>query len=93
MRLCTALKHLGLWFDGMLTFKEHAKWTAAKAERIVASISWLMSNLGGPSEGKRKFLANVAMLVLLYRAQSGPTPSMPGSIEERRWFRSNGRLC
>ncbi len=24
-RLCTALKYLGLWFDGKLTFKEHAK--------------------------------------------------------------------
>ncbi len=24
--------------------------------------------------------------------QSGPTPSMPGSTREPRWFRSNGRL-
>ncbi len=24
-QLCTALKYLGLWFDGKLTFKEHAK--------------------------------------------------------------------
>ncbi len=47
IRLCTALKYLGLWFNGKLTFKEHAKRTAAKAERIVASISQLMSNLGG----------------------------------------------
>ncbi len=47
IRLCTALKYLGLWFDGELTFKEHANQTAAKAESIVASISRLMSNLGG----------------------------------------------
>ncbi len=32
-------------FDGKLTFKEHAKQTAAKAERVVASISQLMSKL------------------------------------------------
>ncbi len=25
IRLCTALKYLVLWFDGTLTFKEHAK--------------------------------------------------------------------
>ncbi len=43
IRFCTALKYLGLWFDGKLT----AKRTAAKAERIVVSISRLMSNLGG----------------------------------------------
>ncbi len=35
-------KVLELWFDGKLTFKEQAKWTAAKAERFVASISRLM---------------------------------------------------
>ncbi len=49
IRLCTALKYSGLWFDEKLTFKEHAKWTAAKAERVIASISRLMSNLGGLS--------------------------------------------
>ncbi len=65
-RLCTALKYLGLWFDGKLTFKEHAKQTAAKTERVVAS--QLISHLGGLSEGKCKLLLNVAMLVLLYGA-------------------------
>ncbi len=34
------------WFDKKLTFREHAKWTAAKAGGLVASISWHMSNLG-----------------------------------------------
>ncbi len=34
IRLCTALKHLGLWFNRKLTFKEHAKWTVAKVERV-----------------------------------------------------------
>ncbi len=68
IRLCTALKYFGLWFVGKLTFKVHAKRTAAKAERIVGSISRLISNLGRPSKGKRKLLANVAMSVLLYGA-------------------------
>ncbi len=55
IRPCTALRYLGLWFDGKLSFKKHAKQTVTKAKRIVASISWLMSNLGGPSEGKVSF--------------------------------------
>ncbi len=63
--LCTVLKYLGWWFDGKLTFKEHAKQTAAKAEKVVVSISWLMSNLGRLSEGECKLLVNVTMLVLL----------------------------
>ncbi len=46
MKLCTVLKFLGVWFDGKLTFKEHAKQTAAAAERIVMNTSRLMLNLG-----------------------------------------------
>ncbi len=61
IRHCIDIKYLGLWFDGKLTFKEHAKQTAAKADSVVASISQFMSNLGGLSEG-----VNVAMSVLLY---------------------------
>ncbi len=59
---------MGLRFNGKLTLKEHAKRTAAKAEKVVGSLSQLMSNLGGPSEGKCKLLANIAMSVLLYGA-------------------------
>ncbi len=46
MSLCTILKYLRLWFGGKLTFKEHAKRTAVKAEKIVVGIGLLMSNLG-----------------------------------------------
>ncbi len=78
-----ALKYLGLWFDVKLTFKEHAKRTATKAERIIARISRLMSNLEGPSDGKRKLLANVAMLVLLYGA-----PIWADAINTRQYQRT-----
>ncbi len=67
IRHCTALKYLGLWFDGKLTCKEHTKRTAAKPETTIASISRLMSNLRGPSEGKSKLLVNVVMSLLPYR--------------------------
>ncbi len=62
----TSLKYLELWFDWKPTFKEFAKQTAAKAERIVTSISWLMSNLGGPSKGKCKLLSCWRMLPCLF---------------------------
>ncbi len=77
------MKALGLWFDGKLIFKEHAKWTAANAERVVASISQLMSNIGEPSEGKHKLLENGAMLVL----QRG-TPIWADAINVREYRRT-----
>ncbi len=83
IRLCTALKCLWLWFDGKLIFKEHAKRTAAKAEKVVAGISRLMSNLEVLSEGKCKRLANVAMLVLLYEA-----PIWADAINAKKYWRT-----
>ncbi len=71
-----------MWFDGKLTFKEHAKRTAANSERIVANISRLMSNLGRPSESKCNLLANVAMSVLLYGA-----PIWADAINARQYRR------
>ncbi len=56
----------------------------SKAETIVGSISRLMLNLGGgPSEGKHKLLANVAMSVLLYGA-----PIWADTINAREYRRS-----
>ncbi len=54
--------------DGKLTFKEHAKQTAAKTERVITSISQFMTNLGVPNKSKQKLLANVTMSDLLYGA-------------------------
>ena len=65
---CTALKYLGLWFDKNLDFRHHFEKVTEKATRIVGRLSALMSNLGGPTEIRRRMLMDVAMSVLLYGA-------------------------
>ncbi len=91
IRLCTALKYLGLRFDGKLTFKEHAEWVADNAERIVMSISQLMSNLGGLSKGKCKLLVNVPTLILC-GAPIWTDAINAKEYRRKKWFRSNGNL-
>ncbi len=54
------------------------------AERVIASISWLMSNLGGLSEGKRKLLANIGMSILLYGA-----PIWADAINAREYWKTD----
>ncbi len=93
IRFCTALKYLVLWFDRKLTFKEHAKWTAAKAEKVVASISWLMSNRGEQARLSVSFWQTLPRWSSYMERQSGLTSSTPDTTKEQRWFRFNGRLC
>ena len=62
------LKYLGIWFDGKLSFREHFRRVADKANRKLGILSALMTNLRGPREVVRQMYANVALSVLLYGA-------------------------
>ncbi len=84
--LCTALKYLGLWFNEKVTFKEHAKQTTAKAEKIVASISRFILNVMRLAKSRHKLLTNVIILVLLYGTLTGLTLSMLKNIKEKDDF-------
>ncbi|CAH1982711.1 unnamed protein product [Acanthoscelides obtectus] len=61
-----ALLYLGEWIDGRLTFGEHISRTATKAAKLVALLSRLMPNIGGPRASKRATLGSVAYSVMLY---------------------------
>lgn len=64
----TAIKYLGVWLDTKLTFSEHIKRTTEKASKLVAALSRLMPNVGGPRHSKRKVLCSVAHSIVLYAA-------------------------
>ena len=63
-----SFKYLGLWFDKTLSFREHIRRVAEKANKKVAIMSRLMSNLGGPREAVRQLYFNVTLSILLYGA-------------------------
>ena len=64
----TSFKYLGLWFDKSLSFRDHLRYVAEKANKKVAMLSRLMSNLGGPREAVRQLYLNVTLSILLYGA-------------------------
>jgi len=66
--LSATFKYLGLWFDKTLSFREHFRRVAEKANKKVAIMSRLMSNLGGPREAVRQLYLNVTLSMLLYGA-------------------------
>ncbi len=51
IRVCTVLKYLGLWFDEELNLKEHANWTAAEANRVIAKHKLAHVEPRGPKRG------------------------------------------
>lgn len=62
------IKYLGILVDEKLQFREHIKNAAAKAQRMLGSLSRVMPNIGGPRESRRRLLVSVVHSVLLYGA-------------------------
>ena len=62
------MKYLGVMVDSGLRFETHLKEAAKKAQGIMNNLGRLLPNLGGPKQGRRKLLGNVAQSVLLYAA-------------------------
>ena len=63
-----AIKLLGVWLDSKLNFAVHVDRTTQKAERTMTALAGLMPNIKGLQASKRRILASVAHLQLLYAA-------------------------
>ena len=74
-----AVKYLGIIFYGNVNFAEHIKFVTKKAERIVASLSRIMPNIGGSQSKNRELLGGVVHSLLLYR-----TPRWIETLTTRR---------
>ena len=78
-----SLKYLGIVLENKGTwFGAHLRAAADKARRVMAALSRLMPNIGGPRVGRRRLLSSVVHSVLLYGAPTwAPTlPFNPGGI-------------
>lgn len=64
-----AVRYLGVMLDTKLTFWTHICKAADRAAKVVAQLSRLMANVGGPSPDKRKLLMRTAEAIMLYGAE------------------------
>lgn len=62
------VKYLGVMLDSKRTFAPHLGAVSSAAVGAVKAIGWLMLNIGGPFEAKRKLLISVVSNKLLYAA-------------------------
>ena len=62
------IRYLGVQLDRRLSFGEHLQIATAKAIQCGATLTRLMPNIGGPREVKRRLVASVVNLKLLYAA-------------------------
>ena len=64
-----SIKYLGVQLDRRLSLGKHLQIATAKAIQCGAALTRLMPNIGGPREAKRRLVASVVNLKLLYAAQ------------------------
>ena len=59
---------LGIQLDRRFSFGEHLQIATAKAIQCRAALAWLIPDIGGPREAKRRLVASVVNSKLLYAA-------------------------
>lgn len=60
------VKYLGVVLDARLSFSNHVEHVAKKSAKAATALSWLMPNVGGPRQSKRKLLISVVSSVQSY---------------------------
>lgn len=60
------IRYLGVMLDARLNFKQQVEHVSAKASTVVASLTRLMPNIGGPKQSRRLLLSSVVTSVLTY---------------------------
>ena len=63
-----SIKYLGVQLDRRLSFDEHLQIANTKAIQCRAALTRLMPNIDGPRKAKRRLVATVVNLKLLYAA-------------------------
>lgn len=62
------VKYLGLHMDGKLNFIEHARMVSRRADDVTTMLTRLMPNTGGAKSRRRRLLASVTQIIMLYGA-------------------------
>ncbi|CAL7932929.1 unnamed protein product, partial [Xylocopa violacea] len=84
-------KYLGITLDDKLTFSPHIRGLVPRVAKVMATLSRILPNLGGPMEPRRKMLATVGLSVALYGA-----PIWSGAaagVINRRYLERARRAC
>lgn len=63
------VRYLGATIDAKLTFFEHIKRAANKADQVITTLARLMPNIAGPRSSKRRVLMSVKESIMLYAAE------------------------
>lgn len=62
------LKYLGITLSDKGSFSSHIKELSKKAGKRAATLGWLMTNIGGPKNERRRVLHGVIQSILQYGA-------------------------
>ena len=86
----TSIKYLGVQLDRRLSFGEHLQIATAKATQCGANLVWFMPKIGGPREAKRRLVARVVYLKLIYAAPVWPNALQNHAIQRKLFSAERG---
>ena len=70
----TNIKYLGVQLDRRLGFGQHLQIATAKTIQCGANLAWLMPNIGGTREAKKRLVASVMHSSCFMQLRSGQVP-------------------
>ena len=86
----TSIKYLGLQLDRRLSFGQHLQMATAKSMQCGANLARLLPNIGGPREAKRRLVASVLHLKLLYAVSVWANTPQNHAILRKRFLALKG---
>lgn len=86
-----AIKYLGMMIDNRLSYKPHIEYVLNKASNMVAALSRMLPNCGGPRSRSRSLLVRVIGSVILYASPIWAAATVEKG--NRRKLLSVYRLC
>ena len=79
-----AAKYLGVWMDTTGTYRRHATEVAAKAQKKMDRLNWILPNTGGPAQKARRLIVTAVTAVThIWRGSLG-APDAGQPLEAHR---------
>ena len=93
IRIKNSVRYLEIRMDPRLTFMYQIQYSGNKAEKIVRQLRWLMANIEGPRQARRRLLMEVVNNIMLYGSEIWAETLKVKKRTNLYWYRERQRIA